>query len=130
MDEAETLIDYVLVYAEKSKLDFAIPKRIGIEKYSVQEKLEMRRGFLEHLQKEGKLEIVDQPVIETDGEMLTYVLIRAPFEVLCKEAERVKLRMPLAIVSIDFIDFFNLLFNSTSIYLRDTPSIERNFLTK
>lgn len=104
MDEAETLIDYVLVYAENSDKQKSSPK--VLEKYSAQEKLYMRYGFLEHLQKVGRLEIVGQPVIETDGELLTYVLIRAPFETLCKEAERVKLRMPLAIVSIDVIDLF------------------------
>jgi hypothetical protein len=88
--DIENAIDFVLVYGGKES---------GGKGYSAQEKAELRDGFIEYLQSEGKLEVVGKPVIETDGENLTFVLVRAPFEALCKEAERIRLKLPLAIVS-------------------------------
>lgn len=88
--DIENAIDFVLVYGGKES---------GGKGYSAQEKAELRDGFIEYLQSEGKLEVVGKPVIETDGENLTFVLVRAPFEALCKEAERIRLKLPLAIAA-------------------------------
>ena len=88
MDEAETIVDYVLVYSDKAA-----------GSHNEVEKTELRESFIEHLQKVGQLEIVSRPVVETGNSKRAYVLIRAPFETLCREAERTCLKMPLDIVS-------------------------------
>ncbi|XP_055895106.1 anoctamin-4-like isoform X2 [Biomphalaria glabrata] len=77
-------IDYVLIYTKNHEIDSSESNKIEQEK-----KANYRQRFEEKLKKEGFT------IDEYEAHDHVYVKLYCPFKRLCKEAERVKLEMPL-----------------------------------
>ncbi len=93
--EKNKRIDYVLVHPLKTPDEETDPD----DREELRRKIDMRDKFENALQKK-KIQIQE----DTYGENM-YLKLHVPFEVLCLEAERVKLDMPLHGVRFSFVIF-------------------------